>query len=322
MKKEKETNPKNSLISIIVPVYKVEQYLPRCIDSILAQIYTNFELILVDDGSPDNCPQICDDYAQKDKRIKVIHKENGGVSSARNMGIDNAKGDFICFVDSDDWIREDYLQKLYDAIENTDISICDYYVAYSEEKYKELHSVSKARIINKDFGAYFDSSASHRAIWGTLYKKDVIKDIYFREDLKIAEDFLFQIQSIKKAKNINYVDDCLYYYFMNENSVMGNKNNLENRYRNEIEGLLACKTEFENDEHMVSICNFHIYTLSCLAFLDGLKGFINKYKVFNNKNNYENYLKNIQVKIGKIKAFLCRHKMFGLLKLLYKFKKK
>ena len=96
-------------VSAIVPVYNVEKYIYRCVDSILNQTFSDFELILVDDGSPDNCPQICDEYAKKDSRIKVIHKENGGLSSARNAGLDIASGEWISFIDSDDWIHKDYL---------------------------------------------------------------------------------------------------------------------------------------------------------------------------------------------------------------------
>lgn len=114
------------MISVIVPVYKVEPYLRQCIDSILAQTYTDFELILVDDGSPDNCGAICDEYARRDARIRVIHQENGGLSAARNAGIDIAKGEYLSFVDSDDMITETYLEKLLDTLtkEHADISVC------------------------------------------------------------------------------------------------------------------------------------------------------------------------------------------------------
>ena len=112
------------LITIVVPVYNVEKYLRKCIDSILNQTYKNLEIILVDDGSPDNCGQICDEYAKKDNRIKVIHKENGGVSQARNVGIDNSNGEFIAFVDPDDYIEKEMLYKLKNNIENVDLSGC------------------------------------------------------------------------------------------------------------------------------------------------------------------------------------------------------
>ena len=114
-------------ISVIVPVYNTEQYLHRCIDSILAQTYTDFELLLIDDGSKDNSGKICNEYAAKDSRVRVFHKENGGVSSARNIGLDNAKGGWISFVDSDDWISTEYLENLFNAVDNT----VDLVVAYA-----------------------------------------------------------------------------------------------------------------------------------------------------------------------------------------------
>lgn len=122
MEKQKQT-----LVSIIIPIYKVEQYLIDCIQSVCSQTYKNIEIILVDDGSPDNCGKICDDYAKMDKRISVIHKENGGLSDARNKGIDIARGDYITFVDSDDYVETTFIEDLYNAIEktNSDISICN-----------------------------------------------------------------------------------------------------------------------------------------------------------------------------------------------------
>ncbi len=123
-------------ISIIVPVYKVEPYLRKCVDSILAQTFTDFEVILVDDGSPDNSGKICDEYASKDSRVRVIHKENGGLSSARNAGIDVARGKYLGFVDSDDYIEKDMYELLYDNIvkEQADLSICGIYDIYAGKK--------------------------------------------------------------------------------------------------------------------------------------------------------------------------------------------
>ena len=120
-------------ISVIVPIYKVEQYLSRCIDSILSQSFKDFELILVDDGSPDNCGTICDNYAARDSRITVIHKANEKLCAARNSGMDIAQGDWLAFIDSDDWIHKDYLQLLYNGAEdNTDVVICDCFITDKE----------------------------------------------------------------------------------------------------------------------------------------------------------------------------------------------
>ena len=120
------------VISVIVPVYKVEQYLPQCIESIINQTYRNLEIILIDDGSPDNCGKICEEYAQKDKRIKVFHKKNGGLSDARNYGIARASGEYLAFVDSDDWIEPDMYEVLVNWIEDhqTDIVSCGFFLSF------------------------------------------------------------------------------------------------------------------------------------------------------------------------------------------------
>ena len=124
------------LISVIIPVYKVEKFLEKCVNSVLEQTYKNLEIILVDDGSPDGCPALCDELAKKDKRIKVIHKKNGGVSSARNAALDEAKGKYVCFVDSDDYIEPTYAEDLHKAITENDVqmAVCDTYDVYNTSK--------------------------------------------------------------------------------------------------------------------------------------------------------------------------------------------
>lgn len=132
-----------SLISVVVPIYKVEKYLVKCIDSIIEQSYRNIELILVDDGSPDSCPQICEEYRKKDSRIKVIHKQNGGLSDARNAGMEIATGEWITFIDSDDYVGINFLKELYSSAINTkaDISICDY-KSVSDDTGQEIKKTS------------------------------------------------------------------------------------------------------------------------------------------------------------------------------------
>ena len=118
----------NKLVSIIIPVYNVEKYLAECIESVLKQTYQNIEILLIDDGSPDNSGKICDEYEEKDSRVRVIHKENGGVSSARNVGLEQANGEYITFIDSDDFVSESYIEELYIALENgnSDLAFCKY----------------------------------------------------------------------------------------------------------------------------------------------------------------------------------------------------
>ena len=137
------------LISVIVPIYKVKKYLNRCIDSVINQTYNNLEIILVDDGSPDSCPQICDEYAKKDKRIKVIHKQNGGLSDARNAGLDIASGDFVSFIDGDDYIHPQTYEIVMDVINKCPAEmICFHYQFIEPEKIAEFefYDISNIKI--------------------------------------------------------------------------------------------------------------------------------------------------------------------------------
>lgn len=190
---------KNSpLISIIIPVYKVEKYLPDCLDSLLAQTYRNFELLLVDDGSPDNCWEIMQQYAQKDSRIRVFQKENGGVSSARNFGLDRANGDYIGFVDSDDTVEPHYLEWLYDAICVCDVPIamCSYRCVSSSAETGKRSPVtecpSPVLITEETYSWMSESSGGH--CWRMLTQRDVLTDIRFDPTLFYGEDALFFMQ--------------------------------------------------------------------------------------------------------------------------------
>ncbi len=211
-------------ISIIVPVYKVEQFLEKCINSLLNQTYKNLEIILVDDGSPDNSGLICDKYAKKDKRIKVIHVENGGVSRARNIGIDNATGKYLTFVDSDDYIEINSYSKLLSHIDNKTELICYNY------KYDNNGECSEA-IVELKTGSISKSSLYNEIIkeksicgypWNKLYRLDIIKkfNIKFDEDIKIMEDLIFNLKYLEVISNIKYVDDAIYYYVQRENSAL------------------------------------------------------------------------------------------------------
>ena len=184
------------LISIIVPVYKVEAYLDECVQSLVSQTYKNLEIILVDDGSPDKCPQMCDEWAKKDSRIRVIHKPNGGLSSARNAGLDVAKGGYIGFVDSDDFFDSKMYEVLYEGLTrspNIGISAIQFlkYEAGKSEIYNpEWDIKSDILIKSKDFGLLTLKQAICYAATNKLYKKEVIGGTRFREG-KANEDTLF-----------------------------------------------------------------------------------------------------------------------------------
>ena len=204
------------LISVIVPIYNVEKYLNKCIESIINQSYSNLEIILVDDGSKDSSGIMCDSYILKDKRIKVIHKENGGLSDARNVGIDKAKGEYIVFIDSDDWIDEKMIEILYNIIKknNSDISICDYFLAYNEEIQTQKEDIeiinlsnieALKKIYDKDLGVCMIVA------WNKLYKRNLFKDDIRYPYGKIHEDEFTTYKLLYKAEKISYTKQKMYY---------------------------------------------------------------------------------------------------------------
>lgn len=199
---------KNPKISVIVPVYNVEQYLCRCVDSILAQTFPDFELLLIDDGSKDRSGEICDEYAGKDERVRVFHKENGGVSSARNLGIDNAKGEWISFVDADDWVSENYfpdslLNNSNDLILNK-ISNQEYAQGMSERA-KSVPSLFFQNILNKQISL---------GPWAKFFRRDIVEreKLRYYEDIKFAEDAIFNLQYFKFVKSLSLNIKGLYHY--------------------------------------------------------------------------------------------------------------
>lgn len=214
-------------ISVIVPIYNVEKYLPRCIDSILNQTYKNLEIILVDDESPDACGSICDDYASKDERIKVIHQKNRGLSGARNAGIDIAQGEYIAFVDSDDYIEPTMYETLYHDIKkhNAGISICNRYYEFEDgrrvERYKLDNEVKvysgKDAIVEMNNFSSFDMSA-----WDKLYKRALFEEIRFPEG-KLSEDFFIMYKLLDNAKVVTFNPQKLYIYVQRTNSISRNK---------------------------------------------------------------------------------------------------
>lgn len=216
------------LISIIVPVYKVEKYLRECIDSILSQTYENFELILVDDGSPDNSGKICDEYAEKDKRIKVLHKENGGVSSARNLGLDNANGEYVTFIDSDDFVDKRYLEVLCTNLKenNADISVCRFSKYINESFFLYQESFPNKSVIEHNTDDFFDFFARFFSLkcyfFGSacrcLFKKSTIGETRFDKNIRISEDLLFTANVVFNSKNISFVNESLYFYRMDNAS--------------------------------------------------------------------------------------------------------
>ena len=214
------------LISVIVPVYNVEKYINKCVDSIIGQDYANLEIILVDDGSPDNCGKICDEYKKLDKRVKVIHKSNGGLSSARNAGIEIAKGDYIGFVDSDDYIEPCMYDKLLKALlqEKCSLAICG--TAYVFENGKRINKTNAGNTVVMDFEEALTEMNQYRLFdmgaWSKLYEARLFKNIRFPVG-KLSEDFYIMYKIFDNANKIVFISDPAYNYLQRENSISRNK---------------------------------------------------------------------------------------------------
>lgn len=199
-------------ISIIIPIYNAEKYLGRCVDSILSQTFTDFEVLLIDDGSPDSSPAICDEYAKRDPRVRVFHKPNGGVSSARNLGLDNAKGEWITFIDADDYITKDLL---YDYILDSDSS--DLVIqGFSHNKDFDV-SLPNQILDGEDLiDKFIDIDSEIKGfVWNKLYRRDIIKNnnIKFDENISMIEDLLFNIIFVKHCKSVRILNKINYVYF-------------------------------------------------------------------------------------------------------------
>ena len=219
-------NRRTTLISVIIPVYNVEEYLNECIQSIVTQTFKDIEIILVDDGSTDSSGLICDKWMQKDERIKVIHKKNGGLSSARNAGIDDAQGKYIIFVDSDDyWIDTDSLAHLYDTAEKFDADVVrGEYIAVNE-KGERIKTIAKNKSIysNKPLDSatfYINCIAGENFSWLYLFKRNSINILRFDEGRKFQEDKDYNIKSFSTPRKCVYVDNRFYVYRRREGSII------------------------------------------------------------------------------------------------------
>ncbi|SDN05472.1 glycosyltransferase family 2 protein [Bacillus sp. OK048] len=240
----------NPLISIIIPVYNVEEYLDRCFESVKKQTYNNLEIIFVNDGSPDNCGPMCDKYANEDNRVKVVHKNNEGLGFARNSGLDVASGDYVAFVDSDDFVAADYIEKLYDAItrNDADTAICGIVRYFNNEKQiaKSICEREKIyfdeEIIDNVLLNMISSEPSGKvesiipvSVWHELYSMKLINDnnIRFHSEREfISEDAVFQIDYFKHSHKTVIIPYELYYYFSSQEGSLSTKYR-KNRFEQE-----------------------------------------------------------------------------------------
>ena len=211
---------KQGLLSVIVPIYKVEEYLQKCVDSIINQTYTNLEIILVDDGSPDNCGKICDEYAAKDERIVVIHKANGGLSDARNAGIEIAKGEYLGFVDSDDYIAPDMYEVLMEDMLKTgvDMAICAVRRVYKESVFDDKRKGALVHAVLSAHDAMQFCMENSVTAWNKVYKRFLFSDIRYPIG-KTAEDAFVIADILENVKSVSVNPRQLYYYVCRPDSI-------------------------------------------------------------------------------------------------------
>jgi len=257
-------NPKNELISIIVPVYNVEEYLEKCVDSIINQTYSNIEIILVDDGSKDNSGKMCDELQAKDSRIKVIHKENGGLSDARNAGLKIATGDYIGFVDSDDYIEEDMFETLYKLSKehNSDISIVSFNEIYKGKiigvrNSKKLEKLNKIEAIRE---LLIDTKIQSYA-WNKLFKKELFNNIEFPTN-KNFEDIATTLLLFEKANKVVLLEEPKYNYVRRDNSIVGIKS--YKTYKDYLDVISSKYTYLDGKYEELDLWNAYNYVINMI----------------------------------------------------------
>lgn len=310
------------LVSVIVPVYKVEYVVKNCIESILNQIFTDFELILVDDGSPDNSGRICDEYAKKDDRVIVIHKENGGLSDARNVGMEVATGEYVSFIDSDDYISLDFYETLLETIVDNDSDIveCGVVKFYENEKFDEYNDDLK--VTNYDTVDALDGLISENPfkqhVWNKLYKSNIALDIPYAVG-KLNEDEFWTYQIFGKAKKVTRINKTMYYYFQRGSSIMGNGYNIKRL--DALEGKMNRQAYIEkNFPTLTTKAKVDLYGScmfayqSVLKFMSGndkkkagkiIKAYKNKCKLTDDEINSVTDSSKKYYKLAKFNFYLC-----------------
>lgn len=267
-----------SLVTVVVPVYKVEKYIEKCIQSLLQQTYVNIEIIIIDDGSPDNSGVICDNIALKDSRIHVIHKENEGVSVARNTGIEQARGKYICFVDSDDYVKTDYIEKMVQALEKDDVElvVCGH-IRKKMDKETEVFSLPQGIIDrgNAYFYKYLSVNIEACYPWNKLFCTDIIKEnnITFPKGIHPGEDLFFCIHYLNYIKTASFIKEYLYVYVDSATSVMSrNKGkSVFNNYYLQLVAMDKLLKLKQTDQAYRKCCRVRVFEICCCLLYDNKK---------------------------------------------------
>lgn len=323
----------NKLISIIVPIYNVKKYLEKCIDSILNQTYKNLEIILIDDGSTDESSEICDNYSQKDNRIIVIHKKNAGVSSARNEGLKIATGDYIGFVDSDDFLEKDMYLNMIDriAIDNTKMSICNAYienengVQVKNFKSDSPNIIDSHELINRIMKDYVFQGY----MWNKLYARDLIyndKNGYLKFDTNISnlEDRLFNLELIDKNKefNVSFLNEKLYHYIQRESSAIHRRYNdkyFTNFYAKSKEIEILNKSNFNTNEMKAMFVIEYVRAKNKISIMNSTSNVLDDSLILDSINKYKN-----DVEISELSSIKLKTKYIAATRLpwVYKIKQR
>lgn len=296
------------VISIIVPVYNAEKYLSQCINSILAQEFSNFELLLINDGSHDNSGKICDEYAQKDERIRVFHKKNGGVSSARNLGLDNAKGEWVSFIDADDIVSPDFLSIHTSGEKGIDVIQKSFVLQY-EDGVQRFYNVKYGILKNRDDLFRFYIQKRSNVLWNKIISMRLINGKRFDESVTIGEDFLFFLSLIGDIQFYAFDPIGCYIYQVHSNSAMA-KINRDRLKRIQI--LFSNiknvkKITLQQDLYSLGNCIIGVSYINelwkCRKFLDDLQ-----------KRYFEHYL--LKIKLKDLKYASCKQKVSLYIKLI------
>lgn len=319
-------NTKNPLISIIIPVYNVEKYLQKCVASVAEQTYKNLEIILVDDGSPDGCPAMCDEFAKKDKRIKVIHKPNGGLSDARNVGLGVSTGEYFAFVDSDDYVSEKYIERLYyNMVQfDADVSICSFEKVFEDGTNEKLDEVLDNQVYvfegKQKFEQLFSPNRLEMIVaWNKLYKKEIYENLKFPVGI-INEDEWAVLDVLKNAKKVVYQANKDYFYMQRAGSIMNSRMSVKNLV---VYGAIEKRIEYlKNDYEDLALKTLsYLFNKIYYQWLD-YKNL--RFEIQNEMNlvlnKYKADLKKLSYK-DKIKMFLFKYFKW-LISLRYKLKKK
>lgn len=304
-------------ISVIVPVYKAEKYLHRCVDSILSQTFQDFEVLLIDDGSPDRSGEICDEYAKRDSRVRVFHKKNGGVSSARQCGIDNALGEYTIHADPDDWVEPNMLEELYEKAkeDDADMVICDYYTNYKDKQVycKQKPSALGHKTVLVEMFQHLHGSCCNKLVKRACYKDYNVK---FPEKFNLYEDLFVNTSLLINPIKIVYLSKAFYHYMLYASNVSITKRiDMDIIEENEcfIKSMCSVIKDPEIIEMFLKNMSYAIVLRGYKAKIFSNKEFVKRYKplrkyIFNsNEGNF----------VAKIICFLSCFGLYGILKYLY-----